>query len=507
MSAMEPGPERRARRIPGWGWFVLAAPVALAVYYAAAWAGPLTDLLQTVVYCGASLAAVVALLVGPRLQHSPYRLPWLLLALGELLSASADIAAFAGYTIGDAWMSYPNFTDAMYLGVYPLMAWGLILMVRRRTPGWNSATFLDAAIIAVSAGLLCWVYLITGLAGAPGQTPAGRLVSAAYPTMDLLLLIVAVRLMLGVGARTASFRFLIGYLVLLLAADVGYGVENLLGIYRPGTWLDAGWILAVLALGASALHPSMARLTERSAVAAPDATIGRLVLLGLASMLAPATLLVQHLRGAELHVPLVVITCAALFTLVMLRMAGLVRTQRQAAITDGLTGLRTRRFFEEALRREVESSRRAGRGLGVLLLDIDHFKAINDTYGHHGGDRVLCEVAGRLNATVRASDLVARYGGEEFAILLPDSSPRTAAEVADRILRSIGGLPMAVGPNALAAVTASIGVACLPEDCDTGPELTLIADRALYTAKDAGRNQVVAAQPDLARSAGAPSGT
>ena len=480
-------------RVPGWVGYLAVAPVALGAYYAAGFAGPMTELVQTVIYCGASLTAVVALLYGQWRHRSSYRLPWILLAIGQLLSASADITAFTGYTLAGAWMSYPNVTDAMYLATYPLMATALFLLIRRRTPTWDAASFIDASIVAVSAGLLCWVYLVTGLAGAPDQSPLGRIVSAAYPMMDLLLLVVGVRLMLGAGARTASFRFLVGYLAILLAADTIYSAQNLLGIYQPGNFLDGFYIVAVFALGAAGLHPSMARLTERSAVAAPDATTTRLALLSLASVVAPATLLVQHLRGAELHVILVVSACVALFLLVMIRMAGLVRTQRHAAVTDGLTGLRTRQFFEVALNREVERAKRTGQSVSVLLLDIDHFKQVNDTYGHHGGDRVLCQVSDRLLGLVRTGDLVARYGGEEFAVLLPDTGPALAAEVAERILRGVSGLPTAVGERTLAAVTTSIGAATLPEHCSTSTDLTLVADRALYTAKEAGRNQVVTA--------------
>jgi len=477
----------------GWAVYLAAGPIVLVGYYAAAYLGSGTELVQTTMYCGASLAAVIALGVGQRLHRTAYRLPWMLLLLGQLLSTGADVTAFTIYSVSGEWPMSPHFTDGMYLGTYPLMATALVLLVRRRTPGWDAATFIDAAIVAVSAALLFWIYLVTPMAGLPGQTTVGRLVSAAYPVMDLLLLIVGVRLMLGAGTRTPAFRLLGGYLVLLLTADTIYGVQNLLGVYQPGNFLDALWISAVFSLGAAALHPSMARLTDRSAVAAPDATVGRLVLLALASLIAPITLQVQHLRGADLHITLVVTACVAIFLLVLLRMSGLVRTQRLAAITDGLTGLRTRRFFEEALTREVDNARRHHRSIGVLLLDIDHFKKINDTYGHHGGDRVLCEVSRRLREVVRTGDLVARYGGEEFAVLLPDTDAAHAAQLANRVLDAVGGLPIAVNANTLAAVTTSIGIACLPQHCDTGPELTLLADRALYTAKEAGRNQAVAA--------------
>jgi two-component system, cell cycle response regulator len=186
-----------------------------------------------------------------------------------------------------------------------------------------------------------------------------------------------------------------------------------------------------------------------------------------------------------------------MFLLVLGRMAGLVRAQRHAAITDGLTGLRSRRFFEQALHAESVRAARTGSGLSMLLLDIDHFKTVNDTYGHSAGDRVLVEVARRLGGLVRPGDLLARYGGEEFAVLLPGASPSTAREVAERVRRGVAMAPVAVGGGRLHRITISVGFSGMPPACTDTDELVLAADRALYAAKGSGRDQVAGAETPI----------
>ncbi|HEU5108297.1 MAG TPA: GGDEF domain-containing protein, partial [Micromonosporaceae bacterium] len=207
----------------------------------------------------------------------------------------------------------------------------------------------------------------------------------------------------------------------------------------------------------------------------------------------PTVLAVQYARGEDTHVPVVVVSCFLLFLLVLARMALLVQVQRREAITDALTGLHTRRFFEESLRMEAERVRRHGGGFGVLLFDLDHFKSVNDTYGHPGGDRVLCEVAHRLREAARTGDIVARYGGEEFGVLLPGADDDDLAEIAERIRIDVGSVPIAVDGRTLLSVTISGGTASLGAGM-AAEQVVLAADRALYAAKNAGRNRVVGAR-------------
>jgi two-component system cell cycle response regulator len=165
----------------------------------------------------------------------------------------------------------------------------------------------------------------------------------------------------------------------------------------------------------------------------------------------------------------------------------------EAAITDALTGLHNRRYMETHLNSLVEQAASRGKPIAVLLLDIDYFKAINDTHGHDAGDDVLREFALRIRKSIRNIDLACRYGGEEFVIVMPETDTGVAAMVGERLRRSIAGEPFPVQQGMkLLNVTLSIGIAALNDAGDTAPALLKRADQALYRAKRDGRNRVVA---------------
>ena len=161
------------------------------------------------------------------------------------------------------------------------------------------------------------------------------------------------------------------------------------------------------------------------------------------------------------------------------------------ASTDGLTGLVNRRAFDEHLKRLLNETERFGQPLALLLADIDHFKKINDTWGHEAGDEVLRRVARKLTEGVRTVDVCARYGGEEIAILLPQTALAGATDLADRLRHAVGATPVKFKGEEI-AVTVSLGVASYPDSVRQRDGLFRAADRALYEAKRAGRNCVKA---------------
>jgi diguanylate cyclase (GGDEF)-like protein len=482
------------RVVPGlrtraWSGYLTANVLAVALYFALPplgapeWAG-------TVLYLAVTVGTPVAMLAGTRMHRPAGRRAWWALAAGQILIAVAEGLTYASEYLADGFEE-PEPSDVLYLSAYPLLALALLTFVRRRTPEWDAPSALDAAIVAVSAGLACWVFLIEPLAMDPESSGVGRVVQSLYPMLDVMLVVIAVRMILGTGVRTVSFGLLIGSIALLLAADTVYAALSVQGLDDFVSPLDALWMGSYALMGAAALHPSMRRMDERSGVATPDASLGRLALLAVFVLVAPVVQVVQYYRDDQVRVPLVASACAVMFLLVMARMAGMVAAQRRAAITDGLTGLHTRRYFEQCLTTEVQRAQRTGLPLGLLIVDVDHFKAVNDTYGHPGGDRVLIEVARRLTTSSRAGTVVARYGGEEFALLLPHTDPDGLAVAAENLRRAIGTIPIAVRGETLVRVTVSVGASCLPEHAETPETLVLAADHALYAAKEAGRNRSV----------------
>ena len=165
-------------------------------------------------------------------------------------------------------------------------------------------------------------------------------------------------------------------------------------------------------------------------------------------------------------------------------------TLRGQAIRDVLTGLFNRRFLEEYLELELLRAMRSGRPLTVMMLDVDHFKRFNDTFGHNAGDLVLREIAGILRTRTRGSDMACRFGGEELVVVGPETSLEHGLQRAEQICQAIANLTVIYEGQPLGKVTISVGVASAPEHGYDMAELLRAADEALYAAKKAGRNRV-----------------
>jgi diguanylate cyclase (GGDEF)-like protein len=168
------------------------------------------------------------------------------------------------------------------------------------------------------------------------------------------------------------------------------------------------------------------------------------------------------------------------------------------ALHDPLTGLYNRRFMEDAIKRELHRAKRGGKPVSLAMVDIDHFKRFNDTFGHDAGDFVLNAVAKELTKNVRASDILCRYSGEELAILLSEANLEDALSHAEKLRLAVRGIALTHRGQTLPPPTASFGVSVYPKHGETLEDLLKAADGALYRAKQLGRDQVCAAEPTRA---------
>ena len=177
---------------------------------------------------------------------------------------------------------------------------------------------------------------------------------------------------------------------------------------------------------------------------------------------------------------------------IALRNARAYQNAVEEAITDGLTGLKTHRYFMEALERELGRSQRSGRPFAVVMMDLDHFKLVNDRHGHLEGDRVLRLVAKLLSDQLRQSSVLARYGGDEFSVLLPDTTEEASSTAPPNDSRR----PSRKSPSlATRHVTASFGIAVYPQHGATHQEILQVADTGMYVAKHEQGNRVCEAMP------------
>ncbi|MFO7983443.1 MAG: GGDEF domain-containing protein [Desulfuromonadales bacterium] len=211
------------------------------------------------------------------------------------------------------------------------------------------------------------------------------------------------------------------------------------------------------------------------------------------------------LRLIDLIVPVVFflgscfVCLTAILSLQTARTIGRVDFLERENMMDATTGIFNRRYLEHCLNKEVERAWRYDLPLSVLMVDIDHFKQVNDRYGHLAGDEVLCSFAKLLKREIRDLDIVARFGGEEFLVIAPQTSSQGALDLAERLRSCVESsrftLSEAKNPPARIALTCSIGVATLCEEVDCQERLVYAADENLYRAKRDGRNRVNADKP------------
>jgi diguanylate cyclase (GGDEF)-like protein len=501
-----PSPPSAQRFGRAWLAFLAVGTVAIALYQLLP-----RGIVQDVVYVALGLCGVAAILLGVRLHRPVRALPWYLMAVGQLIWVCGDIK---GSWDGDVAQIdvFPSVADALYLAAYPVLAAGMLALIWGRRQRRDVSGLLDSAIVTAGLGMLSWVLLARPTVADAGESFAAAAVSVAYPVGDILLLAMLVRFLTTPGAGTVSLRLLLTAVGLLVGADTAASALSLLTYDSTGT-IDFLWLASYMIWGASALHPSMYTLSKPAPPQAQRFSRARLIALTLAVLVAPATLAVQQLLGLPLDVWAVVIGSIVTFLLVVARMwvaisqitavsqqrAKLQHELLHRAAHDSLTGLPNRAQAMRLIQGALARAQRSGAVVGLLFVDLDGFKAINDSFGHSAGDQVLRTAAARMQAEVRAGDVVARLGGDEFVVLLePLDEQASAMAVADRLV-AVVSRPMELAGGRTVGIGASIGVA-LSQDGITDPEVLLHeSDVAVYRAKSTGRGHTEVFDSDLRR--------
>jgi diguanylate cyclase (GGDEF)-like protein/PAS domain S-box-containing protein len=342
--------------------------------------GPLINLL--------GLSSSIAIAVGIYMHRPKARAAWLLFIVGQFLFFAGDLYTYSYPKVFGAEVEFPSLGDAIYLTVYPALVAGLLVLVRRRNPEGDRAGVIDSLILTVGIALLSWVFLVAPNIHLSGLTVLEKAVSAAYPLGDILLLAAAIRLAVDTGKRAPAFYLLVGSIISLLAVDSAYTYALLTNAYNHQLSFDVGWIAYYLLWGAAALHPSMRTLEEPAQDLRTRLTPLRLGLLAGACMIAPGIRFWQSLDDPDRLV--LIVASAALFLLVVTRMAGLVRqeeraTRRERALRGAgaeLVASAGREQVQEAAISAVRALSGTDAHVRLVLLDGEHPLVAASTEGN-----------------------------------------------------------------------------------------------------------------------------
>ncbi len=435
------------------------------------WLGILTTVLPSLV-----------LLEAARGRTGAARREQLLLAAGALCWSAGAVYLVVSTAAGRE-VPFPSWADAGYLAFPVLVTAALINRVRRELAGSRRGLWLDATVGALGAS--CGVAVLLGpvFAQASGQ-PLETALALAYPLSDLVLVatIAAVTALYGLRPG-ASWLWLMAGVGLFAVADVVYALRVTIDAYSLGTPLDLLWSLGltVLAVGSRRTpRPQRAgpgHQGQRAALVVPAAATVIAVLVLVLGRWLPVTPVATGLAAVTL-------LAAAIRTQLAFQQVVRLHDLGRQARTDSLTGLGNRRALHERLQQSLTTAPATRPDLAVLLIDLDRFKEINDTLGHHVGDELLRQIGPRLAAALRPGDLLVRLGGDEFAVVLDGVDATQAEQTAERLLVQLTE-PFELD-GVLVRVGASVGIAVCPLDADEPNGLLQRADVAMYVAKAAG---------------------
>lgn len=434
-------------------------------------------------------AASLAMVLAATRRQAPGATTWYWFALGVFLNTTGILVA--ELQASPEFVS-PSIADAFWIALIPCLAIGMagLIRARDRTAGWTD--LVDSSTLTSGFGILSWVFLIRPQVLETHLTLIGRTVILAYPVGDIVVMAMVVRLMHGPGLRGPSFRLLVSAVLCFLAADVGWAVSaNWAGAdesFLPQLFATMS-LLAFGALGAAAVHPSMADM------ALPKETRVRARLhpvlvaaLTVASLMTPSLLLGEALQGMVSNGLALALSSSVLFLLVVVRMTVLFRRVelqaeqlRELNRVDELTQLPNRRAVAYELPNALARALRASHSLSVAIIDLDSFHVFNDTHGHRAGDQLLRDAASLWRERLRAVDLLGRFVADQFVAILPDANAHETVTALQRLR-----------PVTPYGQTFSAGVATWNQG-ESPDDFVARAANALHFAKQSGRDQIVVA--------------
>jgi diguanylate cyclase (GGDEF)-like protein len=404
--------------------------------------------------------------------------PWMIFAFGISIYGLGNV-------LWAAWIEHlpnppiPSICDGMWLTLYPCCYLGIVGLARlreRRVPArmWLDGIIAGLGVAAIGAAIV----VRTVLASVSGDA-AAVITEMAYPLCDLLLAALVVGVLALRGWRLDRMWGMLGIgFIALAVADCMYALQVAGGASAPSSLTNMTYDIGVLLLALAAWQPVSS--VEADTVPGP-AVLGIPAAFTFSAL---GLLVYDHFSRLDpIALALAMLTMLAALArtgLAFRDVRALAETRRQA-LTDDLTSMPNRRAFLRRLRDGITASRASDTSVALLLVDLDHFKELNDTLGHDAGDQLLCQMGERLRAMLRASDTAARLGGDEFGVLCDPCDTARAELVADKVLQAISEPFPIKGVNL--RVTASIGIALYPEHAEDGEQLMQHADVAMYEAK------------------------
>jgi diguanylate cyclase (GGDEF)-like protein len=425
----------------------------------------------------AALLVAATVVCGARAALVPEeRWAWLALAGGMALW-SFGFVYYTAVHLEAPEPPFPSLSDAFYLAFYPPGYVALVLLVRRSVARFHASVWLDGIVGGLAVAALGSELLLGPILETTGGSPAAVATTLAYPLGDLLLVAFVVGTFALLGWRPGRAWTLIGGgLATLAVADGLYLYRVAMGSYLPGTLMDSVWPAGMVLLAWAAWQrPRGVGETNLEGWAV-------LVLPGVFTVSALGLLIwgnFSPLNPVALVLATLTLLTAGVRTGLTFREVRSLNERRRQALTDDLTGLPNRRCFLERLRKGIERTADGGETMGLLLIDFDRFKELNDTLGHHAGDAVLKLIGPRLRSALGVEDTLARLGGDEFAVLVADG-----ADALDAARRIRGALEAPFALEGLSFVMgASVGIAVYPDHGNDPQTLLRRADVAMYQAK------------------------